>query len=76
MGRLTVTLTNRSGDNSDLKLDPAGVLQIYFEMLTPDDIANIKVPETRPGQAGPTSPASISNCIRKTRSTSRRKVRS
>ena len=52
-GRLTITLTNRSGDNSDLKLDPAGVLQIYFEMLTPDDVANIKVPGDSAWAGGP-----------------------
>jgi hypothetical protein len=52
-GRLDITLTNTSTDNSDLKLDPGGVLQIYLEMLTPDDIKNITLPADSPWAGGP-----------------------
>src|SRR5882757_3747418 len=52
-GRLDITLTNTSTDNSDLKLDPSGVLQIYLEMLTPDDIKNITVPDGSAWAGGP-----------------------
>src|SRR5882757_3708050 len=52
-GRLDITLTNTRSDNSDLTLDPSGVLQIYLEMLTPDDIKNIKVPPDSAWTGGP-----------------------
>jgi hypothetical protein len=52
-GRLDITLTNTSADNSDLKLDPSGVLQIYLEMLTPDDIKSITVPDGSAWAGGP-----------------------
>ena len=52
-GRLDITLTNPSTDNSDLKLDPGGVLQIYLEMLTPDDITNITLPADSAWAGGP-----------------------
>jgi hypothetical protein len=52
-GRLTITLTNTRSDNSDITLDPGGVLQIYFEMLTPADIERIKVPDDSAWAGGP-----------------------
>jgi hypothetical protein len=52
-GRLDITLTNPSTDNSDLKLDSSGVLQIYLEMLTPDDIKNITLPDGSAWAGGP-----------------------
>src|ERR1700736_250509 len=52
-GRLTLTLTNTRTDNSDVTLDPSGVLQIYFEMLTPADIERIKVPDDSAWAGGP-----------------------
>ena len=52
-GRLTLVLTNTSTDNTDIKLDPDAVLQVYFEMLTPDDIKNIKLPNGSDWLGGP-----------------------
>jgi hypothetical protein len=52
-GRLTITLTNTRTDNSDVRLDPGGVLQIYFEMLVLADIKRIKVPDDSAWAGGP-----------------------
>jgi hypothetical protein len=52
-GRLTLVLSNTRTDNSDIKLDPGAVLQVYFEMLTPDDIGNIKLPDGSDWAGGP-----------------------
>jgi hypothetical protein len=52
-GRLTVTLKNTRTDNSDIKLDKSGVLQIYFPMLTLADVKRIKVPDNSAWAGGP-----------------------
>jgi hypothetical protein len=52
-GRLDITLTNPATDNSDVKLEPGGVLQIYLEMLTPADIKNITLPAGSAWAGGP-----------------------
>jgi hypothetical protein len=52
-GRLSITLTNQRTDNSDIKLAPDGVLTIYCEMLTPDEIKAITVPDDSAWAGGP-----------------------
>jgi hypothetical protein len=52
-GRIHVTLTNQRTDNSDIKLAPDGVLKIYCEMLTPDDIKAITLPDNSAWAGGP-----------------------